>query len=422
MNNDKLYDDVSKRNENRPGYKKTKVGWIPKEWDFSPLADVSFVQTGLAKGRKNLRNATVLPYLRVANVQDGFLNLNDVKEIEVEKHDVERYLLKSEDVLFTEGGDFDKLGRGTIWKDEIVPCLHQNHIFAVRCNKRFLLPFFLSAVAASPYGRRYFILSSKQSTNLASINSTQLKAFPIPLPPLSEQLKLVEILSTWDEAIEQTRKLIDAKKRLKKALMQQLLTGKRRLQGFAEPWKECPLGDLFDERIECNNHHLLLLAITGSRGVIPASEIERKDSSTVDKSRYKRITLGDIGYNTMRMWQGVSAVSDLEGIVSPAYTICIPRDTVDVRFMGYLFKFMPIVNLFRRYSQGLVDDTLNLKFHNFVQIKVRIPILPEQRRISEILSAADNEIKALEEKLFALEKQKRGLMQKLLTGEVRVKL
>jgi type I restriction enzyme S subunit len=413
---------VSKQNENRPGYKKTKVGWIPEEWDCDPLADVSFVQTGLAKGRKNLRNATVLPYLRVANVQDGFLNLNDVKEIEVENHDVERYLLKSEDVLFTEGGDFDKLGRGTIWKDEIVPCLHQNHIFAVRCNKRFLLPFFLSAVASSPYGRRYFILSSKQSTNLASINSTQLKSFPIPLPPLSEQLKLAEILSTWDEAIEQTRKLIDAKKRRKKALIQQLLSGRRRLPGFSDPWNELTLGDLFDERIECNNYHLPLLAITGSRGVILASEIERKDSSTVDKSRYKRIAPGDIGYNTMRMWQGVSAVSSLEGIVSPAYTICIPKDTVDVRFMGYLFKFRPIVNLFRRYSQGLVDDTLNLKFHNFAQIKVRIPILPEQRRISEILSAADNEIKALEEKLSALEKQKRGLMQKLLTGEVRVKL
>ena len=177
---------------------------------------------------------------------------------------------------------------------------------------------------------------------------------------------------------------------------------------------------MFDERIECNNHHLPLLAITGSRGVIPASEIERKDSSTVDKSRYKRITPGDIGYNTMRMWQGVSAVSGLEGIVSPAYTICIPRDTVDVRFIGYLFKLPPIVYLFRRYSQGLVADTLNLKFPNFAKIRVRIPGLDEQRLISEVFSIKDEEIENLERKLSALAKQKRGLMQKLLTGEVRV--
>jgi type I restriction enzyme S subunit len=256
-----------------------------------------------------------------------------------------------------------------------------------------------------------------------NINQSELqKQFIVPLPPLPEQNKIADILCIWDEAIEQSRKLINAKKRRKKALMQQLLTGRKRLPGFEEKWKELTLGDLFDERTECNNHHLPLLAITGSRGVILASEIERKDSSAVDKSRYKRIAPGDIGYNTMRMWQGVSAVSKLEGIVSPAYTICIPTDTVDVRFMGYLFKFMPIVNLFRRYSQGLVDDTLNLKFHNFVQIKVRIPILREQRRICEILSTADGEIKDLAEKLSALEKQKRGLMQKLLTGEVRVKL
>ncbi|MBW2321785.1 MAG: restriction endonuclease subunit S [Deltaproteobacteria bacterium] len=217
------------------------------------------------------------------------------------------------------------------------------------------------------------------------------------------------------------RKLIDAKKCLEKALMQQLLTGKKRLPGFNDSWEEYPLGDLFDERSERNFEHLMLLAITGSRGVIPASEIKQKDSSSTDKSKYKRITPGDIGYNTMRMWQGVSAVSGLEGIVSPAYTICIPKETVNVRFMGYFFKFSQVINLFRRFSQGLVNDTLNLKFNNFTQIKVKIPCLDEQQAISKVLRIADDEIKTLENKLTALEKQKRGLMQKLLTGEIRVK-
>ncbi len=247
-------------------------------------------------------------------------------------------------------------------------------------------------------------------------------AIPVSIPPLLNQKKITEILSTWDEAIEQARKVIEAKRCHKKALMQQLLTGKTRLPGFSEPWKESPLGDLFKERIEFNNHHLPLLAITGSRGVIPSSEIERKDSSAADKSRYKRIAIGDIGYNTMRMWQGVSAVSSLEGIVSPAYTICIPKKNIDARFMGYLFKLAPVVHLFRRYSQGLVNDTLNLKFPNFTKIKVRIPCLDEQRQIAEVLSIADDEIEILETMLSALEKQKGGLMQKLLTGEVRVKL
>jgi len=376
----------------------------------------------LAKGKNNLRDPVKRPYLRVANVQDGFLKLDEIKEIALEKHEVERFLLRPDDVLFTEGGDFDKLGRGTIWKGEIPGCLHQNHIFAVRCNDRRLLPDFLAAVAASSYGRRYFLLSSKQSTNLASINSTQLRSFPIPLPPFPEQKRIADILSTWDTAIEQIRKLIGAKERRKKALIWQLLTGKKRLPGLTVSWKEYRMGNLFTERNETNNHHLPLLSITGSRGVIPASEIDRKDASAQDKSGYKRIVPGDIGYNTMRMWQGVSAVSSLEGIVSPAYTICVPNAYVDVRFMGYLFKFPPVVHSFFRHSQGLVSDTWNLKFPHFAQIRVRIPGVDEQHRIAEILFAVDNEIESFEKSLSAVERQKRGLMQKLLSGEVRVKV
>ena len=245
--------------------------------------------------------------------------------------------------------------------------------------------------------------------------------FPIALPPFSEQQKIAKILFTWDTAIKQTRKLIDAKKRRKKALMQQLLTGRKRLPGFNQKWEEYLMGELFKERRESKYSHLPLLAITGNQGIIFASEIKRKDSSNEDKSKYKRIMPGDIGYNTMRMWQGVSAVSTLEGIVSPAYTICTPKNKVDVNFMGYLFKFPTVINLFWRYSQGLVSDTLNLKYNNFSQIKVVIPPIKEQRRIAQVLSTAENEINQLEEKLNSLEKQKRGLMQKLLTGEIRVK-
>lgn len=203
--------------------------------------------------------------------------------------------------------------------------------------------------------------------------------------------------------------------------MQQLLIGKKRLPGFKKLWKKYYLGDLFTQRRETNGNHLPLLAITGKRGIILASEISRKDSSNPDKSNYKRIGPGDIGYNTMRMWQGVSAVSDIEGIVSPAYTICKPKEGVNVHFMGYLFKLPSIVHLFWSYSQGLVSDTLNLKFHHFVQIKIKIPDINEQDAIVKVLSAEDIEIRAHENKLAAIEKQKRGLMQKLLTGEVRVK-
>ena len=114
--------------------------------------------------------------------------------IEVEETKVNRYMLQTNDVLFTEGGDFDKLGRGTVWKGEIKNCLHQNHIFAVRPQKDRLDPYFLSYQAGSRYGKQYFLSCSKQTTNLASINSKQLNSFPVLLPCISEQQEIVRIL------------------------------------------------------------------------------------------------------------------------------------------------------------------------------------------------------------------------------------
>lgn len=178
---------------------------------------------------------------------------------------------------------------------------------------------------------------------------------------------------------------------------------------------------MFTERNE-NDPSLDLLSITGDEGVIPRDEVGRKDTSSDDKSNYKVIMPGDIGYNTMRMWQGRSAVSRLKGIVSPAYTIVTPKKNQDVNFYGYLFQLPQIIHLFYRYSQGLVSDTWSLKFRHFSQIKIRIPRYEEQKKIAELLNQLDEEIVLLTQKIDILQKHKQGLMQKLLTGEVRVKV
>ncbi|QSV46911.1 restriction endonuclease subunit S [Geobacter benzoatilyticus] len=392
---------------------------IPKGWKRKPLANIATIQTGIAKGSKRLNDPVELPYLRVANVQDGYLDLSVIKKIELDKSQVERYRLHVGDVLLTEGGDFDKLGRGAVWKGEIENCVHQNHIFVARPNPEILLPEFLSLLTGSSYGKAYFLSCSKQSTNLASINSSQLKDFPTLFPPLPEQIAIAKLLFNWDETIEKTERLIEAKEKQKNAFMQSLLTGNQRLKGFQEPWMEFHLGELFKERSERANDHLPLLSITREEGVIPRSE-DRKDTSSEDKSNYLRICPGDIGYNTMRMWQGVSALSSLEGIVSPAYTICTPRKGVDGEFMAYLFKLPRVINLFYRYSQGLTSDTWNLKYHHFRQIRVTIPEIKEQKAIARVLKGCDEEIDLLKKQADALRRQKRGLMQKLLTGAWRV--
>ena len=123
----------------------------------------------------------------------------------------------------------------------------------------------------------------------------------------------------------------------------------------------------------------------------------------------------------MRMWQGVSGVSDYEGIISPAYTVLVPTSRVDSKFIGYLFKVPRIINLFWRYSQGLVSDTLNLKYENFKGIQCSIPVdVKEQKAIAEVISAMEQEIEKHKNILIQIKQQKKGLMQLLLTGKVRV--
>lgn len=187
------------------------------------------------------------------------------------------------------------------------------------------------------------------------INTKTVLSQMVFLPPLPEQQKIAAILSTQDKVIELKEKLLAQKQQQKKYLMQQLLTGKKRLPGFCEKWTRKQLGELFENRVEINRSDLGLLAITSTRGILPRDCLDLKDNSSEDKSKYLRICPGDIGYNTMRMWQGVSAYSEYEGIVSPAYTILAPMEGVYSRYFAYLFKTQSVIFSFYRFSQGLVD-------------------------------------------------------------------
>jgi type I restriction enzyme S subunit len=161
--------------------------------------------------------------------------------------------------------------------------------------------------------------------------------------------------------------------------------------------------------------------VTADRGLIPRDQLSKRDTSNPDKSKYKRVTLGDIAYNTMRMWQGVSALSTLEGIVSPAYTVATPTDKISGHFAKHLFKYPPVVNLFHRHSQGLVDDTLNLKFDRFSKIKLAIPRdTDEQARIAGVLDVCDTEIKLLSTLGKEFEDYKRALLFRLFSSDVKV--
>lgn len=204
-------------------------GVSDESWEEKKLHEVAFVQTGVMKGKHYNGETKLLPYLRVANVQDGYLKLDEIKEIAIDVNLIERYSLRKGDVLFTEGGDYDKLGRGTVWNNEIPGCLHQNHVFAVRPNTSILFDCFLAYQSNSRYGKKYFLSCSKQTTNLASINSTQLKNFPVLLPSLPEQHEIVrlidDLLAREHKAQQATEQALASIDLMKKSILARAFRG-----------------------------------------------------------------------------------------------------------------------------------------------------------------------------------------------------
>lgn len=214
--------------------KETDIGVVPESWEILPLSACAYVQTGIAKGRSVApAEAVTLPYLRVANVQDGYLDLSEMKEITIRQCEKERFLLQMDDIVLTEGGDFDKLGRGFIWKGAVVDCIHQNHIFAVRVHKEKLLPEFFTYQSQSHYGKTYFLSVAHKTTNLACINTTKLKAFPVLLPSLKEQEEIVGSISAIDRKIISVGLRLETLQDLFKTMLHELMTGNIRTTGLA---------------------------------------------------------------------------------------------------------------------------------------------------------------------------------------------
>ena len=208
-------------------YQQTAIGWIPREWLLARLGNMASIVSGVTLGAKAGPTDTIeAPYLRVANVQDGYLELTEIKTVYVSPKTLKQLRLEPGDVLMNEGGDFDKLGRGAVWAGEIANCVHQNHVFRVRCNPNKLMPNYLAFYSESAFGKKYFVMSSKQSTNLASINSTQLKAYPIAMPKLREQHAIIQIILRANNRLTTLRAEASTLGSQKLGLMQDLLTGK----------------------------------------------------------------------------------------------------------------------------------------------------------------------------------------------------
>jgi len=211
-------------------YKRSKWLRMPNTWAIRPLYELADVTSGFTMGRDLSKHKTVtVPYVTVINVQDGFFNLSNIGTVQIKESELETGLLKANDILMTEGGDRDKLGRGAIWIGQIHPCAYQNHVFRVRFRSDEYLPKLFHYLIQSWQSKRYFFSHAKQTSNLCTINSRELKRFPIGIPGSDEQVEIVDLLDGCEATLDATGKKIESLLRLKNSLLQNLLTGKVRV-------------------------------------------------------------------------------------------------------------------------------------------------------------------------------------------------
>ncbi len=248
-----------------------------------------------------------------------------------------------------------------------------------------------------------------------------LENFLIPLPPLPEQKVIAQVLSTADIAIQTTVKLIAQKELRKKWLMQQLLTGKKRLKGYNGEWKKIGAGEVFKSITKKGYADEELLSATQDRGMIPRTMLEgRVTMPTTGTEGFKLVEIGDFVIS-LRSFQGGLEYSYYRGLVSPAYTVLKPKVPINEEFYKQYFKSYEFIGRLATAVIGIRDGK-QISYDDFCLVKIPYPSSDEQYAIAQVLQVADKEISLLKAKAEKLREQKKGLMQQLLTGKVRLEI
>ena len=431
-------------------YKNSGVEWlgpVPAHWTVTRLKFIAHVQTGVAKGKDNSGQRTIMvPYLRVANVQDGYLDLEDVATIEIPADDLPRYRLRAGDVLMNEGGDFDKLGRGHVWDGSIDPCIHQNHVFAVR-------PFgvsqqWLNLVTGSAYAQFYFMSRSKQSTNLASISSTNVMELPVVLPPVSEQAAIAGFLgcevAKIDTLIAEQQRLIELLTEKREAVIAHAVT--KGLNPAA------PMKDSGVEWIGVVPTHWRLSAL-GYVASIETGSTPDRGSPEFWEGDIPWIKTGEINYQPIRTaeeyitglglsnsaakiappgtmlmamyGQGVTrgrvAVLEIACAYNQACAAISFGTSVDVRFARYFF----IAAYEHVRDAGNETSQMNLSAGIIRKFKLTVPPISDQREIVAFLDDESSRIDRLfleaEQATALLRERRTALISAAVTGQIDVR-
>ena len=378
------------------GYKDSPLGIIPKEWEVKRILDFAPLQRGF-----DLPTDKIISGKYPVVYSNGILN-----------HHCE-CKAKGPGVVTGRSGT---IGKVTYVESDYWP--HNTSLWVTDfCgnNPKFVFHVY-----------QYIDLAKFASgSGVPTLNRNDVHVSKVAVPPKQEQNRIVEVLELWDTAIEKQSELIEKFKLRKRALMQQLLTGKKRLPGFSGEWKHVPIKTFAKEVSNRNvggaNH--IVLSCTKYDGLVPSLEYFGKQIYSNDLSSYKIIPQGHFAYATNHIEEGsIGYQSNYEnGLISPMYTVFVTnKEKVNDTFLYAVLKSHHLIYQYKSMMEGSINRRGGLRWDSFSTIKIDLPSLEEQNVIASVLVKADEEIELAKEKLSNLQAQKRGLMQQLLTGKKRV--
>jgi len=400
--------------DNQAKYPQLRFKGFTDPWEERKLSSISERVT-----RKNKNNESTLPL--TISAQDGLVDQNDFFNKQVASRDVTGYFLVKNGEFaynksYSNGYPWGAIKRLDKYDMGVLSTLYI--VFRpTKINSQFLVSYYDTT--------RWYREVSKNAAEgarnhgLLNIAPTDFFNTLLVVPKIvDEQQKIGSFFKQLDDTIALHQRKLAKLKELKQGYLQKLFpkNGSKfpqlRFAGFADAWVQRKIGNYFTERSERSSNGELI-SVTINSGVVKASTLDRKDNSSKNKYNYKKVEIGDIAYNSMRMWQGASGYSPYSGILSPAYTVITSKDDVDSKFFAYQFKKHDMIQIFQRNSQGLTSDTWNLKFPSLKSIKVTAPAFDEQKRIATFLEEFDHLITLHQRKLEKLQELKKGYLQKM---------
>lgn len=402
----------------KQGYKHTPLGWIPEEWKLSKLEALVEIKSGESPTVFNLKREGKYPYIKVEDLN----NCEKYQSKSRQYSDDNKGLVPPESIIFPKRG-------AAILNNKVrinsVSVQMDSNLMSIQPNTLLVEPEFLY----------YKILHTElfriaDTSTIPQINNKHILPYIISLPPLPEQKAIAKVLSTWDEAISKTQELITQKELRKKWLMQQLLTGKKRLKGFKGEWKKVQLGEIF-ERVTRKNNGVStnVVTISAQRGFVRQGDFFNKIVASETLDNYYLIKKGEFCYNKSYSngynWGATKRLNDFDEAVVTTLYICFRLKNV-IENSGNFFEFYFDANLLDEgltqiaHEGGRAHGLLNVTPIDFFNLIIRIPSFEEQQIIAEIIKSSYEELRLFNKYLELLKNQKQGLMQVLLSGKKRI--